>query len=153
AMFVIECLPNVGAQDVTERTEPLVRTVRKSRPQTPIVLAEDPTYCHAALLERVRQRSLDNRAALRKVYDKLVADGVPNLHLLPGEKQYGNDGEATVDGVHATDLGFLRLADAYEPVLAGILRGDKRLAEAKPDSPKPPAELAEFFAPPEKYRN
>jgi hypothetical protein len=41
---------------------------------------------------------------------------------VPGDPLFGDDGEATVDGTHATDLGFLRLAQALAPVLAGILK-------------------------------
>jgi hypothetical protein len=121
AIYVIECLPNMSAKEVAERTEPLVRILRKARPQAPIVLAEDPTYSHAAVLPEVRQRTAERRAELRKSYDRLMATGVGQLHYLPGDKLYGDDGEATVDGVHATDLGFLRLADAYQPLLTNIL--------------------------------
>jgi lysophospholipase L1-like esterase len=122
AVYVIECLPNMTTQEVAERTEPLVQTLRKARPKTPIVLVEDPNYAHSFLLPDVKQRSTERRAAFRKVYDKLTAAGVAALHYLPGDKQYGDDGEATVDGVHATDLGYARLADAYQPVLEGVLK-------------------------------
>jgi lysophospholipase L1-like esterase len=123
AAYVIECLSNMSTQEVAERTEPLVRILRKARPKTPIMLAEDPTYGHAFLVTDLRQRSLERRAAFRKAFDKLVADGVEGLHYLPGDKFYGEDGEATVDGAHATDLGYQRLADAYEPMLKTILAG------------------------------
>ena len=32
------------------------------------------------------------------------------------------DGEATVDGIHATDVGFLRIADVLTEALAPIVR-------------------------------
>ena len=39
-----------------------------------------------------------------------------------GENLLGDYGrEATVDGVHATDLGFVLMADAMEPVLRTLL--------------------------------
>jgi hypothetical protein len=44
AVYVIDCLPNMGPGGVTERTAPLVRQIRKSRPNTPIVLVEDRRY-------------------------------------------------------------------------------------------------------------
>ena len=34
---------------------------------------------------------------------------------------YGNDGEASVDGVHATDLGFMRMANVINPVIEKAL--------------------------------
>ncbi|MBL8793766.1 MAG: dienelactone hydrolase family protein, partial [Planctomycetia bacterium] len=147
AVFIIECLSNMSTQEVADRTEPLVRTLRKARPTTPIVLVEDPTYGHAFLLDEVKQRSLERRAAFRKAYDRLIADGVPHLHYLADQGFYGHDGEATVDGVHATDLGYQRLADAYAPLLTKVLGGEKSTG------PQPPRELATFFQPPEQYRN
>jgi lysophospholipase L1-like esterase len=122
ALYVIECVPNMSAQEVSDRTEPLVRTLRKAHAQTPILLVEDPNYAHLFLLPDAKQRTLERRAALRKVYDRLKADKVDNLHYLAGDKLYGDDGEATVDGVHATDLGFLRLAEGMQPVLAKLLK-------------------------------
>jgi len=37
------------------------------------------------------------------------------------ENLLGHDQEATVDGTHPTDLGFMRMADAMEPVLRKAL--------------------------------
>ncbi len=121
AAFVIDCLPNLNAQLVTERTEPTVRTLREARPQTPIVLVEDRTYQNAYVLPGPRQRNTDNRAALRKAYERLTAAGVKDLHYLEGEHLLGGDGEATVDSSHPTDLGFMRQAEAMEKVLRTIL--------------------------------
>lgn len=121
AAFVIDCLPNMNAQLVTERTEPTVRTLREAHPNTPIVLVEDRTYQNAYVLPGPRQRNADNRVALRKVYERLTAAGVKDLHYLEGEHLLGGDGEATVDSSHPTDLGFVRQAEAMEKVLRAIL--------------------------------
>lgn len=121
AVYVLDCLPNMSAAQVAERVAPFVRRLRQSHPTTPIVLAEDRTYADAVLIDAHRQRNADSRAALRKAFDTLVADGVPGLHYLPGGTQLGADGEDTVDGSHPTDLGFLRMADAFEPVLRPLV--------------------------------
>jgi len=34
----------------------------------------------------------------------------------------GDDGEATVDGIHFTDLGMMRYADLLYPVLRRVLK-------------------------------
>jgi lysophospholipase L1-like esterase len=41
---------------------------------------------------------------------------------MPGAGLLGGDGEATVDGTHPTDLGFMRIAEALRPVLERALR-------------------------------
>lgn len=121
AVYVLDCLPNMNAQLVTERVEPFVRRLRKSHPDTPIVLAEDRTYANAFLLPSQHRTNTANRAALRAAYDRLIADGVTGLHYLPGEPQIGPDGEATVDGSHPTDLGFYRMAQVFGDLLAPLL--------------------------------
>ena len=123
AVYVLDCLPNMAAKEITERIVPFVQTLRKARPHTPIVLVEDRTYTNAAVLPALKQRNATSRAALRKEYDKLQAAGVKGLHYLRGDDLLGDDGEAAVDGSHPTDLGFVRQADALEKVLRPLLAG------------------------------
>jgi hypothetical protein len=125
AAYVIDCLPNCMAAEVTERTAPLVKILRQTRPQTPIVLVEDRTYADAFLVPGRQSRNDSSRAALRVEYEKLLAGGVKNLHYLPGETLLAADGEDTVDGSHPTDLGFVHQADAMEGVLVKILKPDR----------------------------
>ena len=48
--------------------------------------------------------------------------GDANIHFLDGSTLYGPDpSECTVDGVHATDLGFYQIARHTAPVIARIL--------------------------------
>jgi lysophospholipase L1-like esterase len=123
AVYVIDCLPNMSAALVAERTEPLIRQLRKARPDTPIVLVEDRTYGYAFLKKAARDRHATSRAALKAAYQRLVAEGVKGLHYVPGDALLGTDGESTVDGSHPNDLGMMRLADALDPVLRPLLNG------------------------------
>ena len=120
-VYVIDCLPNMAAGAVSERTVPLVRTLRSAHESVPIVLVEDRTYADAFFVPSKRSRNDSSRAALKKSYGQLKAEGVPGLHYVEGEDLLGEDGEATVDGSHATDLGFVRMADVLEPVLRPLV--------------------------------
>ena len=106
---------------VAECAELFVRRLRDARPDTPIVLVEDRTYANAEFLPAVRQNNDSRRAELRKAYDRLMADAIADLHYVPGETLLGDDGDATVDSSHPNDLGFMRLADALEPVLRPLI--------------------------------
>ncbi len=129
AVYVIDCLPNMSAAQVRERAEPFVRTLLRAHPKTPVLLVEDPTYTNAFALEGRRRRLAANRAALRAVYDKLIADKAGGVHYLTGDALFGDDGEATVDGTHPTDLGFLRQADAFTKALTPLTpQPEKRAA-------------------------
>jgi hypothetical protein len=44
-----------------------------------------------------------------------------NFHYIPGGDLLGHDGEGTVDGVHPTDVGFMRMADVIGAVVRGLL--------------------------------
>src|SRR5207249_888037 len=70
------------------------------------------------------------RAHPGKADPEVAAGGVRSLPLPPGRNAPGRDGQATVDGSHPTDLGFLRQADAMQPLLASLL---------PPPAPKRPA--------------
>lgn len=122
AVYVLDCLPNMVPQEVTERVEPFVRTLRKAHPKTPILLVEDRSYSDAFLVTSKRQRNAESRAALRGAYDRLTAAGIGHLAYLPGDKLLGDDNEGTVDSSHPTDLGFVRQADAFEAALRPLLK-------------------------------
>jgi lysophospholipase L1-like esterase len=120
-VYCIDCLPNMEGKTVAERTEPLVRTLRKARPETPIVLIEDRTYANTWLLPSRRERHTGSRAALKAAYERLKADGVKGLYYVEGEHLLGDDDEATTDSSHPSDLGMMRMAESLEPVLRPIL--------------------------------
>lgn len=121
AVYVIDCLPNIGAAEVRERTEPLVKILRAARPDTPIVLVEDRSYTDSWLLASKRERNETSRAELRAAFERLKAAGDERLYYLPGDKLLGDDSEGTVDSSHPTDLGFMRQAEAFCEVLAPLV--------------------------------
>lgn len=117
AVYVLDCLPNMSAQEVSERVEPFVRTLRSAHPSTPIVLVEDRNYTDGFLVASKRERNDASHAALHAAFERLAAGGVKELYYLPGRDLLGDDGEGTVDSSHPTDLGFMRQAAAFENVL------------------------------------
>lgn len=121
AVYVIDCLPNMVGKEVAERTEPLVRQLREARPDVPIILVEDRTYPNSWIFKSRRIRHQESREALAKAYDNLVSSGVTDIYYVEGEKLLGDDTEATTDGSHPSDLGFVRQADALEPVIREAL--------------------------------
>jgi len=122
AVYVLDCLPNLNPERITERTEPFVKALREARPDTPIVLVENIPYQAGYFLPAPREAYQSKNQALRAAYERLEADGVPGLTYVPCDDLLGHDGEATVDGTHFTDLGYLRYAKALEPILRGLLK-------------------------------
>ena len=121
AVYVIDCLPNMSAPMVRERCIPLVKQLRAARPDTPIVLVEDRRNTNSWILPARNQHHTDNHAALRECFEMLKKEGVKGLLYLPGDDLLGHDAEAATDGSHPSDLGFVRQADLFEPVLRAAL--------------------------------
>jgi hypothetical protein len=122
ACYVIDCLPNMDAKLVRERCAPLVKQLRAARPAVPIVLVEDRRFTNEWILPAKKAHHDANHAALREAFDALRRDGVGGLFYLQGDGLLGDDGEGAVDASHPTDLGFMRQADAFEPVLREALQ-------------------------------
>ncbi len=119
--FVLDCLPNMDPDMVIERVPAAVRVLRADHPGTPIILVESIQYQQSPLLPHWAGIAPAINAALRKAYEGLVAEEINGLWYVEGDGLLGDDGEATVDGVHPTDLGFLRMVDVLAPVLTEAL--------------------------------
>lgn len=121
SVFVLDCLPNMDAAQVKERTIPFVKILRQARPDTPIVLVENITYQGSPFVAERRERAQSKNTALEQIFRELSSSGTQNIFYVPGANLLGQDGEATVDGTHPNDLGFMRMADTLEPVLRRAL--------------------------------
>lgn len=120
SIFVIDSLPNMDPAMVTERAEPFVQTLRDKHPDVPIVLIEHMPE-QSTLRGETGLRFQRCNEQLRLAYDRLIQAGDHNLHYICGDDLVGDDLEATVDGTHFTDLGYMRFAEAVFPRLKELL--------------------------------
>jgi hypothetical protein len=124
AVYVIDCNPNLGPAQVQERCIPLVKQLRAARPGTPILLVEDRRNTNSWIRPARNIHHDENHAALREAYNTLKAEGFEKLYYLPGDDLLGHDGEGATDASHPNDLGFMRQADGFEPLLRKALMGN-----------------------------
>jgi hypothetical protein len=111
SFYVIECLQNMNAEQVKERVLPLVEIIRKKHPNTPIVFVENMMYKTAFLDKTIETELNHENLTLKNEYNKILKKGFQNVFYIEDMPSFGMDNEGTVDGVHLTDLGFLRYAD------------------------------------------
>ena len=121
-VFVIDCLPNMDETSVSERTIPFVKKLREVHKKTPILLVEDRSFTNTIFFPKIKTHHQKSRIALKNAYRELSNAGIENLFYLEGENLLGKDGEGATDGSHPNDLGMIRYADSYEPVLRTILK-------------------------------
>ena len=111
SVYVIECLQNMNIKQVKERVLPLVKIIRKKQPSIPIIFVENMMYKTAFLDKTIETELIQENLALKNEYDKILKNGFQNIFYIEDMKADGMDNEGTVDGVHLTDLGFLRYAN------------------------------------------
>jgi hypothetical protein len=121
AAFVLDHLPNCDGSWAEARTIKAVGLLRSAHPRTPIILVECVHYQFAGLSAQFEDKQKGRTAGMRRAWQKLIANDCRNLLLVDGETLLGDDGDATVDGVHPTDLGFWRMATVLEPILKSVL--------------------------------
>ena len=111
SFFVIDCLPNMLSPEIRKNTHPLVEIIRSKHPSTPIVFVEGLLHERSFLDDTTKSRLDEKNRVLRSEYDKMLEKGFTNIFYVDGKGALGDDHEGTVDGVHFTDLGFIRFAD------------------------------------------
>ena len=86
----------------------------------PMVLVEDRSYSSSWVVPKLGDRNRASRDVFRRISESWMAtDGL--VRYVPGDGLLGGDGEATVDGSHPTDLGFMRMAERLMPVLRALI--------------------------------
>lgn len=126
AMYILDYDGNSYSGTLEDTLPVFTEILRKAHPDTPILFISitpiswtTPTLPGDPLYNETR---LDIQRIHLEAYQKLRAAGDKNVHFLDGNLLFGNDYlECTVDGCHATDLGFYRMAHALYPEIARIL--------------------------------
>ncbi len=125
-VFVLDCLPNLDASDATkyqhvkELVVQSVKQLRLKNASAPILLAEHCGFTDEGINPSRRNNVAALNKAQRDAMEILKSDGYNNLHLLTKE-EIGLSIDATVDGIHPSDLGMVEYATAYEKKLRTIL--------------------------------
>ena len=121
-VYVLDPLPNMTKENVALRVPPLLDQLRAAHPKTPIILVENVEAGDAPVNPGRRAGYSVANANLHHLFETRVRAGDHRLYYVYGDKLLGEDGQGTVDRIHPTDLGFMRLADGLEPVLRRALR-------------------------------
>lgn len=112
-----------------DSTEYFIRTIAEANPQTPILMLSNYCYPYHWLDAQFREDAAKENALWKEFCDKLRKEGYKNIKYIDlysecnmKKSAIGPDHEGTVDGVHMTDLGFLRYAETLLPYLEKALK-------------------------------
>lgn len=117
SMFVLDFVPNATVEQMKERADEFYSIIRRKHPHTPILFIEDPIFTHSPFDTRIAKEVKDKNETLNAIFQSLKQRGEKNIYFLSSRDIIGHDGEATVDGIHFTDLGFMRYAEVLYPIL------------------------------------
>lgn len=115
--FVMDCLPNVSVAQMNEKYARFLDIIREKQPETPIILIENILYPHMYFDQKLFTLLNEKNELLKRIFQEEKKKGDKNIFYVKADNLIGDNKEATVDGVHLTDLGFLRMAENLYPVL------------------------------------
>lgn len=121
SLYVLDFVPNASVQEIEDKAERFFRIIRDKHPNIPVLFVEDPIFTHTLFDQRIDNEVEKKNEALHVFFNSLKAQGEQNIHLLSSQDMIGHDGEATVDGIHFTDLGFMRYAELLHPLIKEII--------------------------------
>lgn len=106
SVYVIDCVPNSSVSQIRECLYDFYKRIRNVRAFTPIIIVEDPQFTHSRFDMRMAEEIKAKNCALREVFNELKAKGEENIVYIELTDFLGRYKDATVDGIHFTDLGF-----------------------------------------------
>lgn len=125
---VIDCLPNCTQQIIKDSADYFVRTIAAADRERPVFLVSNFRF-PAYWLTGDDQAETERENVLWKgVADRLRREGFKNVRYVDIEGKTmkdaatGPDYEYTVDGIHLTDLGFMRMGAFYTKMLEKFVR-------------------------------
>jgi lysophospholipase L1-like esterase len=104
-----------------EKMEKFYAIIREKQPHTPILFIEDPLFPRGNYNRALQHEVEEKNKTVRAIFDRLKARGDAHIEFLSSLPMIGSDNEATVDGIHFTDLGFMRYADYLQPYIEKYL--------------------------------
>ena len=110
-LMVIDCTQNSYPDTIKNNALKLIQQIRKCKPKTPILLIESVIreYSHFSKTDVTSYGNLkfiqSQNNELRNSYVSAIDEGITDLYYLEAEGLKGFDHEASVDGIHLTDLG------------------------------------------------
>ena len=121
-LYVLDYVPNASAKAIDEIGEQFFRIIRDAHPDVPVIFIEDPIFPTCLFDKEILKEVTKKNIAQKRLFQKLKKAGEKKIYYIAAEGMMGDDGEATVDGCHLTDLGAVRYVEHVMPVIKRALR-------------------------------
>lgn len=121
SMIILDYEANAG-KTIINTLGPFVDILREKHPDTPILIMSKIRYASASDASSSYYEAIKLRNFQKDFVNDRIYSGDKNIYFLDGLTVLGDEYyECAVDGVHPSDLGSQRIADAMLPVINKIL--------------------------------
>lgn len=121
SVYIMDNIPNSKVDEIYEKTEPFVKILRDRHPDVPIIFIEDPRFPGIPYNKAITTEVERKNKAIKEVYQRLTAAGLDNTYYVEQADLQPEDGDATSDEYHYTDIGFRKYCDTLLPILRKCL--------------------------------
>lgn len=118
--FIFDVFSNPSAEQIFERFDDFLKIIRASHPKTPLIFLQTLTRPKRTFNTKIEKFEAAKQLAAQQKMDSLLRVD-PNVYFINPGMPIGDDGEATCDGVHPTDLGHERILSKIIPRILEIL--------------------------------
>lgn len=119
--YILDNLPNMSMAMIDSLAEDGIELLLSAHPKTPVLLLEN---CPppAGIVDTVEQATMNaENAKLKSIYRRLKKSH-RNLYYCSSKDMKNVSVNGTVDGVHLTDYGFVKMADVLEGKIGRLLK-------------------------------
>lgn len=105
-----------SAEHLAATHEPFFRIIRAAHPNLPVIIMSKPDFDYSP--DNAKRRDI-----IRATWEHALAEGDNNVYFIDGQSLFGEVDRhyCTCDCCHPNDLGFYRMAEVVEPVVANVL--------------------------------
>jgi lysophospholipase L1-like esterase len=123
ACLILDYEANCDSADSLGKTLPkFIEVYRNVHQRVPVLVVSRPPYAMERFDGELHKQRMEGKQLQRKIVEEFSKKGDSYIYFYDGEDLLGHNYEdCTVDGVHPTDLGFLRMAEKLEEALLDIL--------------------------------
>ncbi|WP_284645698.1 SGNH/GDSL hydrolase family protein [Paenibacillus silviterrae] len=122
ACLVLDYEGNCNTELYCRTLPEFIRIYREAHSSVPIMVVSRIAYGTEAHKPELLQSRLERKQFQSDLVQRLREAGDTLLFFVDGSGWLGPEpAEATVDGVHPTDLGFMMMANGLEPILRNVL--------------------------------
>ena len=119
--YIFDCFPNMNLEMIKERTERELTKLLKAHPETPVLLTPNIMEEDGWFDPEVYNACIAENEEVEAIYKRLKSDH-KNLYMIPFKQIRHVAVEGTVDGIHLTDLGAMRMAKVMEKWIKKVVR-------------------------------